>query len=280
MKITLGFDLTKHNSVGTIANIIGKKSAFLAVALLGLASIPANGAIVTYFGEDHNNSASTPLASLPNSSAAAANFLSQLTGVGTETFEGKSGGSPLALSFPGAGTATLSGGSGTVVTLADQTITNGFGRYGITRDGGTESFYEVAAGGTGNFSISFSAPIAAFGFYGIDIGDLGGTLQLQLTGGGNVTVNVPNSQLNNDGSVLFFGLISDNPAQTITKIDFLTTSGSGDFFAFDNMTIGSVQQVKSLSVPDTGETMTLMGLALAGLGLCHFVGLKRAHASA
>lgn len=238
-----------------------------ALALLSVAPMPANALIMTYFGEDLNSSASTPLGALTNSSAAAANFLAGLTGVGTETFESLSGSTPLNLNFAGAGTATLSGGSGSVVSLANSSVTNGAGRYGITRDGGTERYYEVQAGGSGNFTISFSSAIAAFGFYGIDIGDFGGTLQLQLSGGSTALLNVPNTVGSNgstDGSVLFYGFISNSAAETVTSISFLTSTGQGDIFALDNMTVGSLEQVVA-GVPEGGSSLAMMGLALAGI---------------
>ena len=247
----------------------------ITAALLSVATIPAHAVVLTYFGEDLNNSAVTPLAALPNSSAAEASFLSNLIGVGTETFESLSGSAPLNLTFPGAGTATLSGGGGSVQTLSSSSVTNSAGRYGITRDGGTESYYQVSAGGSGNFTIAFSTAIAAFGFYGIDIGDFGGTMQLQLTGGGNVLLNVPNtvgSGGSTDGSVLFYGFISTNPLESVTSISFLTSTGGGDVFAFDNMTVGSLEQVKpgTGTVPDGGATIALLGLAFSGIA-----GLRR-----
>jgi hypothetical protein len=109
--------------------------------------------------------------------------------------------------------------------------------------------------------------VAAFGFYGIDIGDFGGGLRLNLVGGGAQLVNVPNTQGSSgstDGSVLFFGFVNNNPLETVTSIDFLTSTGQGDVFAFDDMTIGSIQQVRT---PDGGGTLTLLGSAFAALTL-------------
>lgn len=240
----------------------------VALALLAFASLPAQATILTYFGEDFSGNPSTPLSLIPNSTAASTSFLAGLIGVGTETFESRSGSSPLALTFPGAGTATLSGG-GSVESLASEYVTNGAGRYGVTRDGGTENYWETNAGSTGNFSITFSSPIAAFGFNGIDIGDFGGTLQLQLAGGSIALLNVPNTVGSNgssDGSVLFYGFISTNASEQVTGINFLTSTGQGDIFAFDNMTIGSLEQVNP-NVPDGGATFSLLGLSLASLVL-------------
>jgi hypothetical protein len=241
--------------------------SLVVASVLALASLPTQAAFTTFFGEDINNSNTNPLATFPNASAAEASFLSQLIGVGTETFEGQLGSSPLALSFPGAGTATLNGGGGQIISLASENISNGFGRYGVTRDGGAENFWEISAGRAGDFTIAFSDPVAAFGFYGIDIGDFGGGLRLNLVGGGAQLVNVPNTQGSSgstDGSVLFFGFVNNNPLETVTSIDFLTSTGQGDVFAFDDMTIGSIQQVRT---PDGGGTLTLLGSAFAALTL-------------
>lgn len=188
--------------------------------------------------------------------------MSQLVGIGTETFESQFGSVPLNLVFPGAGTATLSG-SGAVTTLANAATSNGVGRYGITRDGGTESYLEINGGGS--FLVSFSAPVAAFGFYGTDVGDFGAQLQLnvQFSGGGSSLIAIPHTRGGNDGSVFFYGLISTAPTEQISSIGFSTPGNAADFLGFDDMTIGSLQQVRGL--PDGGSTIALLGLALAGI---------------
>lgn len=243
--------------------------AAIAVAVSTALALPSTAsAFTTYFGEDLNSSGSTPLASTPNASAAEASFLAALVGVGTEDFEGFTTGTstPLALSFPGAGTATLSGGGGIISSQASGTA-NGVGRYGTS----PTNFWEVAAGGSGNFVVDFSAPVAAFGFYGIDIGDFGGQLQLQLNDPSNTLLTVNNTigaNASTDGSVLFFGLISASATETFTSVEFLTTTGSGDIFAFDDMTVGSLQQT-AVPVPAAGV------LAAAGFGMLAFIGRRR-----
>ena len=230
---------------------------------LAMVAAPASAGYLQFFGEDLNSSATVPLAATPNSNAAQTAFLSSLVGVGTETFEGFATNTPapLLLLFGAAGNATLSGGGGVISTVAPGS-TNGFGRYAISGS----NFWEVNAGGGGNFLVTFTNPVAAFGFFGVDIGDFGGTLTLTLANGLSTVVNVPNSVGANgsiDGSVLYFGIIGTTAADQFTSVAFNTTIGQGDIFAFDNMTIGSLEQVR---IPEPG-TLALLGIALAGIGL-------------
>jgi hypothetical protein len=238
-------------------SLVAASTAILTSAF-GLA--PSAQAYRVFFGEDLNNSATRPLLSTPNANNAEASFLSNLVGVGTETFEGLSSGTtgPLGLTFPGAGTATLTG-PGRVASSIPGT-TNGFGRYAVSGS----RFWEVNA--NGSFTINFSAPVAAFGFYGVDLGDFGGQLVLNLTGGGTQSVMVPNtigSSGSTDGSVLFFGLIAESLAETFSSISFAMTIGEGDVFAFDNMTVGSLKQVKP-PAESTPEPIAIAGLLAVG----------------
>ncbi|HWN95673.1 MAG TPA: VPDSG-CTERM sorting domain-containing protein [Methylomirabilota bacterium] len=237
------------------------RSALTALALALLHS--AQAVPTTFFGEDLNTSETTRLLSRPNSDAAAAQFLSQLVGVGTETFEGFSDGQsvPLALSFPGSIgsiTATLSG-SGVIDDLPGTGTADG--RYPIS---GTKYLQNViASSGGGALTLNFSSAVAAFGFYGTDFGDFNGIAELQLIDGGTTTVSIGNSVSVPGGSTLFFGVI--NPSQPFTSIVFRNSNPSDeDQFGFDNMTIGDVQQVQQ-TVPDGGATLLLLLGALGAL---------------
>jgi hypothetical protein len=231
--------------------------AIVAAAAALFASTGAH-AYSVFFGQDLGLGEATPLpsASRVNSTAAQNSFLANLVGVGTETFEGFASGTgaPLNLNFPGAGTATM-GGSGSIQTVAPGT-TNGFGRYAISGS----NFWEASSG---SFTIGFSAPVAAFGFWGVDIGDFNGQVTLTLQSGSIVNLVVPNSINIAGGSVLYYGLIASGAGELFTSITFGNTNAGTDFFAFDDMTIGSLQQVRP--TPEPG-TLALLGLAAAVAG--------------
>jgi hypothetical protein len=224
------------------------------VMVLGTASI-AQADPTTFFGQDAGQGEGVRLATHPNADAARNNFTSNLSGVGTESFETFPNGTstPLILVFQGAGTATLSG-SGSVSNVPSGT--NGFGRYPITGN----QFFEVS----GQFVIDFSSPVAAFGLYATDIGDFNGQLTLTLlrTDNTTFTLTVPADINVSGGGVLYFGLI--DTANPFTRITFGNTAGGVDVFGFDDMTVGSVAQVQPVPEP---ATMFLLGTGLAGIAM-------------
>lgn len=226
---------------------------FVATTALLLQPLGATAAPVTFFGEDLGGGEATVLAATPNADAAQAAFLAGLISPGVETFETLSGGTPLAVNFANGITATLSG-SGEVVALTNG-VTNGFGRYGVTNDGGDDERYWDAGGEANAFTITFSAPVSAFGFYGIDIGDFDGQVTATTAGGLNQVFNVGNSTNIDGGSVLFWGVI--DPNASFLSVAFGNTGSGVDVFAFDDFTIGSPEQVRE-TIPEP-MTMTLLG---------------------
>ncbi len=59
---------------------------------------------------------------------------------------------------------------------------------------------------------------------------------------------------------LFFGIVDEDGDEEFTQTSFLTSTGSGDVFAFDDMTVGSRAQVAS-----EPATLATLGLGVAGL---------------
>jgi hypothetical protein len=247
------------------------RKATLTVALLIAAATlgktaPAQ-AFSFYFGEDLSSNENVRLTASPNADAARTQFLSHLvSNVGTETFESAKlwTEAPLSISFGSAGTATMKGDGYIATTFVE---TN-YG-YAITPTGTNTGRYPISGKqyweAWESFSIDFSKPIAAFGFYGTDIGDINGKLTLTLLNsltGFSQQIKVNHTSgwpANMGGSVLYLGLIAD-PSQVFNKVKFSNNSGGTDAFGFDNMTIGSLGQVvSSETVP---EPLTMAGMAL------------------
>lgn len=239
-----------------IKNCIGSLTACL--LSVGIAeAVP-----VTFFGEDPGLGETTRLSAHSNADAARASFFSNLVGVGTQTFESfpANQGTPLSVTFPGAGTASLEGqGTGGGVTASVPSGTNGAGRYPISGN----IYWEVSSS---NFHIQFGSRVAAFGFYGVDIGDFNGQLTLSIERGGAppTPFTVPHTIDGPGGSVLYFGVIdTENPFE---KIIFGNTAGGVDFFGFDDFSIASVEQVQQIPLAPTPEpgSLLLLGSSLAG----------------
>jgi hypothetical protein len=88
-----------------------------------------------------------------------------------------------------------------------------------------------------------------------------------LAGGGVHTVTLPTSSGSAAaGNVIYYGYINTDTPFTSVTFDYAGPTGGGaDYFGFDNMTIGSVQQV--VATPDGGLSLMLLGSAFAGIAV-------------
>jgi uncharacterized protein (TIGR03382 family) len=247
-------------------------------ACFAVASGTASATYTAFSGIDENGDPTTPLVNIPNSSGAEALFKMNVSaGVATEDFESKVLGTtgPLELTFVDSvnGTtakATLDGGSGRVAA------TDSSGRYSIPSDSSSQFWLVDAADSANAFTLKFDTAIAAFGFYGMDIGDFGGALEIDLLDGlGNVlhTESVPTSS--SDGSAIYFGLLAGatDGSEDFAGVRFRSSASRADAFAFDNFTLATRAQLcnpaeTSCGPIDPGTPVPVPGtLALAGLGL-------------
>ncbi|MCU0649320.1 MAG: PEP-CTERM sorting domain-containing protein [Gemmatimonadaceae bacterium] len=226
------------------------------------------------FGTDVNGNASTRATNV-NSLAAQTAFLAGLVNPGVENFESfaVNAGPDLNVNFAGAGiTATLDGNTGDGVRSVVGGGTDGNGRYSIS----PTKFYETSAGAGApetNFRLNFNAPTAAFGFYGVDVGDFSAQFSLRVTLVGGATEDwvlpYTASQGQNsarDGSILFAGFVD---TRQFTAIEFRANNPgvNDDVFAFDNFTVASLRQVQIVPEPST--------YALMATGLIGLVGIAR-----
>ena len=233
--------------------------ASLALSLFYTSSLLA--ATDIYFGEDRSPFEPGPIGpndvprlNYTNSQRVAAQFLSRLPGVTTESFEGfASGSSPTTLTF-GTNIATLSG-TREIETMLDPALAP---RGGFPTTG-TNCFI-LNTGSGGSFTVTFSTPQAAFGFYGTDVEVNQFTVRLIHETVAPSDIPVPVVVPQGSGGVFFFGVIDkDRP---FTAVDFQSIGTSGEVFFFDDLTIAVPAQVHP--EPASLEIALDAGVRIAG----------------
>lgn len=196
-----------------------------------------------YFGEDISpwpfpepNNVPKPT-NLVHTYQAASQFYVRLPGVYTETFESYSNGfRPTTLAF-GTNIATLAGN----YSLFSYDSTNG-AVYGGFAFSGTNDI--SIAGGAGQFfTLTFSAPQGAFGFFGCDVEVNVLRLTLVYPDGRRRDIPVPVTTPQGSGGAFFFGVIDQT--DPFTSIEFNNIGAINDGFDFDDMTIAAPEQVRS-----------------------------------
>ncbi|WP_162911027.1 PEP-CTERM sorting domain-containing protein [Azohydromonas sediminis] len=146
-----------------------------------------------------------------------------------------------------------------------------FGRFNTTEGGG--QWWETST----PFSITFTSPVSAFGFYLTDLGDFDGTLWLLLYASANddtpsaqLAIDAPQDAAN--GSLTFFGFIDDKGQYARIGFDIaqptcnLGNACPEDFIGFDDLTFGALRQDEP-PINGAPEPASLALLALALLAL-------------
>ena len=243
----------------------------LSIAALGTLSAGSSFAYQTYLGEDLNGNPSLILPLLSNSTNAQLAFFGR-GGPQVENFENQTvgQGSPLTLAFGSGNTAVNATLRGTGAVQSVVTPTDG--RYSVP--GGSRFWAATATSSGGTFNIAFSADVEAFGFFGIDIGDFGGALSMELldAAGNMMGTGFPvntGTGIGRDGSVLYFGIRAQSASEWFRGIRFRlsNTGAQDDAFAFDSFTVvGAPRTIPPGQIPEPG-TLALIGLALLASSL-------------
>ncbi len=147
-------------------------------------------------------------------------------------------------------------------TTGASTTTSSNAANGTFATDGTEA---LNLNSSNTFSLSFTQPAAAFSFYTTDLGDANNKLTVQFFNGSTLVASstVQNPDLtypNGTSSVSFFGFVASTPAEYFNSVKFINSVG-GDAYGFDQVSVGTVQQVTGVPEPTTMTGLLLLGLS-------------------
>ncbi len=239
-------------------------------------------ALSLYTGYDENPAAVTvgtagtvlPLANRVNSTVAFNQYLSNLTGVITESFETTAKGTSindLAPMLSGVASdfiyttdsaGTISAGTTDAVSVQKANATTGMTNAGTFPTNGTQG---ISINSDNFFKIKFGSPLAAFSFWGTDLGDNSNTLTVILRKAGVEVGRQPIDYLSanaGNSSVFFFGAIAQNSRELFDEVQLLS-SKANDAIGIDQLTVGTAAQVtqSSNAVPTPALLPGLLALA-------------------
>ncbi|WP_310487455.1 hypothetical protein [Chamaesiphon sp. VAR_69_metabat_338] len=125
----------------------------------------------------------------------------------------------------------------------------------------TDNVRFISINSSNNLSINFSSSIAAFGYFGTDLGDSGNILTMQFFNANNTLVSsqVIGSTGSANSSQFFFGFIADSPSEEFNRVVF-SNSASNDAIGIDQIKIATPTQVKT-KIP---EPASVWGTLLCG----------------
>lgn len=161
--------------------------------------------------------------------------------------------------------SSATGGGTTKVQIADSSGMTNSGTYP------TDGRRGISINSSNQFFIDFSAPLAAFGFWGTDLGDKQNKLTVELlkdgTSVGSQLIDFLGDDAGNS-SVFFFGGIAENSTEQFNQVRLLS-SKSGDAIGLDQLTIATPEQVLTATGNAGATAVPTPALlpALVGFGL-------------
>ncbi len=168
------------------------------------------------------------------------------------------------LSYKNSDGTSATGGASTKVQKADGN--------GLTNSGTfpTEGDRGISINSTKRFEVLLDEAIAAFSFWGTDLGDRGNTLTIELYRDTTLLATQPIDYLgenSGDSSVFFFGSIAEDPTEYFNRVVFNNSkkTGNSDAIGLDQFTIAMPSQVVGLGDLGADPTAVPTPALLPGL---------------